>query len=64
MAQEILHNIRKKLAGLNKIEITAKEDQPALQDMWDKLQDLREEICYYLTNGLRVTSYTQKVCMD
>ena len=42
--QHILHDIRKKLAKLNKVEIISKEDQPALQEMWEKMQDLREEM--------------------
>ena len=42
--QQVLNDIRMKLAKLNKSEIDAKESQPALQEMWEKMQDLREEM--------------------
>lgn len=40
----VLDDIRKKLATLGNSEFTAKEDQPALQEMWEKMQELREEM--------------------
>ena len=40
----ILTDVRKKLAATGHTELSSKEDQPILQEMWDRLQEIREEM--------------------
>lgn len=44
MSSTVLNTVRKRLAELGNSEFAAREDQPALVDMWEKMQDLREEM--------------------
>lgn len=44
MSSEVLKSVRKRLSELGNSEFSAREDQPALVEMWEKMQDLREEM--------------------
>lgn len=40
----VLAQVREKLASANNSELSAIENQPALLEMWKRLQELREEM--------------------
>jgi uncharacterized alpha-E superfamily protein len=40
----ILNQIRDKMSSIGSSELDARENVPALQDMWEKVQDLKREM--------------------
>lgn len=44
MSGEVLKRVRARISALGNSEFDAVSDQPALKDLWDQVQNLREEM--------------------